>query len=230
MKSFVMGSAGALAMVVLLVGVAVAADIFTVDRNGVVRFGISDTGAARLTAADNSSPALNVTQSGTGPSAVFSGGNVGIGTTGPLAPLHVADRITSSRFGDVLAANAYYDGTGWKFVGNFPAWNLGGWSGDGTEFRIMTSPSGTAGSSITWNVPFAVKSGNVGIGTTSPGASNLLELSSTSKGLVMPRMTKAQRNAIASPVAGMQIYQTDNTPGVRIHNGTNWMRYTESID
>ncbi len=71
---------------------------------------------------------------------------------------------------------------------------------------------------------------NVGIGTSSPGASNLLELSSTSKGLVLPRMTKTQRNAIASPVAGMMIYQTDNTPGLRVYNGTNWMRYTETAD
>ena len=71
---------------------------------------------------------------------------------------------------------------------------------------------------------------NVGIGTGLPGTSNLLELSSTSKGLVLPRMTKAQRNAISSPVAGMVIYQTDLTPGLRVFNGTNWMRFTEAVD
>lgn len=72
--------------------------------------------------------------------------------------------------------------------------------------------------------------GNVGIGTTNPGVSNLLELSSTTKGLVLPRMTKVQRDAIASPAAGMTVYQTDNTPGLRVYNGTNWMRFTETAD
>ncbi|MCI0595504.1 MAG: hypothetical protein L0Z48_03060, partial [candidate division Zixibacteria bacterium] len=72
--------------------------------------------------------------------------------------------------------------------------------------------------------------GAVGIGTASPGASSILELSSTTKGFVLSRMTKAQRDAIASPVAGMMIYQTDNTPGLRVYNGTNWMRFTETAD
>lgn len=71
---------------------------------------------------------------------------------------------------------------------------------------------------------------NVGIGTGSPGISNLLELSSTSKGFVLPRMTKAQRNAITTPVPGMVIFQTDLTPGLRVYNGTNWMRFTEMVD
>ena len=73
-------------------------------------------------------------------------------------------------------------------------------------------------------------SGNIGIGTTSPGASVLLDLSSTTKAFCPPRMTKAQRDAIGTPVASMMIYQTDNTPGLRTYNGTNWMRYTETAD
>ncbi|MFA4853576.1 MAG: collagen-like protein, partial [Bacteroidales bacterium] len=72
--------------------------------------------------------------------------------------------------------------------------------------------------------------GNVGIGTTTPGASNLLELASTTKGFVLPRMTKAERDAITLKVAGMIIYQTDDTPGLRVYNGTNWVRFTETID
>jgi hypothetical protein len=71
---------------------------------------------------------------------------------------------------------------------------------------------------------------NVGIGTGSPGTSNLLDLASTSKGLVLPRMSKAQRNAISTPVPGMVIYQTDLTPGLRVYNGSNWMRFTETVD
>ena len=43
-------------------------------------------------------------------------------------------------------------------------------------------------------------------------------------------MTQAQRNAIATPVAGMAVYQTDAVPGLRVYNGTNWMRFTETAD
>jgi len=49
----------------------------------------------------------------------------------------------------------------------------------------------------------------VGIGTETPNASSLLELSSTSKGLLVPRMTEAQRNAISNPPVGLLVYQTN---------------------
>lgn len=43
----------------------------------------------------------------------------------------------------------------------------------------------------------------VGIGTTTPNASAALDVTSTTKGLLIPRMTTAQRTAIASPAAGL---------------------------
>jgi hypothetical protein len=54
--------------------------------------------------------------------------------------------------------------------------------------------------------------GSVGIGTTSPAASSLLEVKSTTKGLLIPRMTFVQRNAITSPATGLLIYQTNGGP------------------
>ena len=65
-------------------------------------------------------------------------------------------------------------------------------------------------------------SGSAGIGTTSPNASSLLELRSTTKGLLISRMTKAQRDAIASPATGLMIFQTNNNPGFYYYNGTSW--------
>lgn len=53
---------------------------------------------------------------------------------------------------------------------------------------------------------------------------------STTQGLLLPRMTKVERNAIVTPVAGLAVYQTDNTPGLRVYNGVNWMKYTETAD
>jgi len=53
----------------------------------------------------------------------------------------------------------------------------------------------------------------VGIGTNSPNASSVLEISSNNKGLLIPRMTQAQRLAIFFPGEGLLVYQTDNTTG-----------------
>lgn len=53
-------------------------------------------------------------------------------------------------------------------------------------------------------------SGHVGIGTTSPAASALLDLSSTTGALLVPRMTTAQRDALTA-VDGMVIYNTTTT-------------------
>ena len=64
--------------------------------------------------------------------------------------------------------------------------------------------------------------GSAGIGTTTPDASALLEMKSTTQGILIPRMTLVQRNAIASPAKGLMIYQTNNTPGFYYYNGTAW--------
>jgi hypothetical protein len=62
---------------------------------------------------------------------------------------------------------------------------------------------------------------NVGIGTTSPHASAALDLNSTSKGILIPRMTTAQRTAIISPAAGLMVYDiTSNS--FWFYNGTTW--------
>ncbi|HWR33222.1 MAG TPA: hypothetical protein VN451_06845 [Chitinophagaceae bacterium] len=50
---------------------------------------------------------------------------------------------------------------------------------------------------------------SVGIGTTTPSASALLDVTSTSKGLLIPRMTGAQRTAIATPAIGLMVIQTN---------------------
>jgi len=52
-------------------------------------------------------------------------------------------------------------------------------------------------------------SGNVGIGTSTPSASAALEVSSTSQGLLVPRLTTVQRVGIISPANGLYVYDTD---------------------
>jgi trimeric autotransporter adhesin len=63
----------------------------------------------------------------------------------------------------------------------------------------------------------------VGIGTNSPAASAQLDVSSTTKGFLPPRMTSAQRSAIGSPTAGLMVYQTDATAGLYFYTGSAWI-------
>lgn len=53
-------------------------------------------------------------------------------------------------------------------------------------------------------------------------SSALLDLSSTSQGILIPRMNEAQKNSISSPAEGLMIYQTDGTKGFWYYNGTSW--------
>ena len=69
-------------------------------------------------------------------------------------------------------------------------------------------------------------SGSAGIGTTTPDASSLLEIKSTTKGLLMSRMTKNQRDAIVTPATGLMIYQTNSVPGFYYYSGTAWTAVT----
>src|SRR4051812_9680229 len=62
----------------------------------------------------------------------------------------------------------------------------------------------------------------VGIGTTTPNASSILDLTATDKGLLIPRMTASQRAAILSPATGLIVFQTDAPAGNYIYNGTSW--------
>ncbi|PIP62047.1 hypothetical protein COW99_00875, partial [Candidatus Roizmanbacteria bacterium CG22_combo_CG10-13_8_21_14_all_38_20] len=64
-------------------------------------------------------------------------------------------------------------------------------------------------------------SGQVGIGTGTPDASALVEISSTEAGFLAPRMTTAQRDAIASPASGLFLYNT-TTNKYNVYNGTEW--------
>jgi len=62
----------------------------------------------------------------------------------------------------------------------------------------------------------------VGVGTTTPDASSALDIASTTKGLLIPRMTETQRDAISSPATGLMVYQTTTPNGFYFYDGTEW--------
>jgi len=69
--------------------------------------------------------------------------------------------------------------------------------------------------------------GNVGIGTQSPSSSALLDVSSTTKGVLLPRMTTTQINAISNPAEGLTVFNTLlNT--LCFYNGVAWRKVSDS--
>jgi hypothetical protein len=64
---------------------------------------------------------------------------------------------------------------------------------------------------------------NIGIGTQTPDASALLDVRSTDKGVLIPRLTTAQRNAIASPAKGLQVLNLDDMC-TDIFDGAVWIK------
>lgn len=66
------------------------------------------------------------------------------------------------------------------------------------------------------------------VGGSAPATSALLDLTSTSKGLLLPRMTLAQIGAIKSPAAGLMLYQTDGS-GLVYYNGSTFESLPDGI-
>ncbi len=62
----------------------------------------------------------------------------------------------------------------------------------------------------------------IGINNENPDASAALDITSTTGGLLVPRMTETQRDAISPAATGLMIYQTDGTVGFYYYNGSNW--------
>lgn len=72
---------------------------------------------------------------------------------------------------------------------------------------------------ILMNLP---ASAQIGIGTNLPDSSAELDVSSSSKGLLIPRMTQSQRLAIVKPAEGLMVYQKDGTAGLYLYAGAAW--------
>lgn len=65
---------------------------------------------------------------------------------------------------------------------------------------------------------------------SSADGSAMLDVKSTTKGVLITRMTQSQRNSITSPATGLMIYQTDNTPGFYYYSGSSWAQIGGDVD
>jgi hypothetical protein len=67
----------------------------------------------------------------------------------------------------------------------------------------------------------------IGIGTLTPDASAMLEISSTTKGFLPPRMDTTARDLITTPAPGLSIYNT-TTNKLNYHSGTSWQAVVDT--
>ena len=65
--------------------------------------------------------------------------------------------------------------------------------------------------------------GQVGVGTTTPDESSILEIYSGEKGLLIPRMPRNARDNIKDPAEGLLIYQTNSVEGFYHYDGVSWV-------
>jgi hypothetical protein len=69
---------------------------------------------------------------------------------------------------------------------------------------------------------FAPNTGNFLVGTSTDVSSSKVTINSTSQGFLPPRMTNAQRLAIATPAVGLMVYCTDAVEGLYVYKSTGW--------
>jgi len=157
---------------------------------------LTSEGARPLTLSTNSAERMRIDSSG----------NVGIGLTNPSVRM------------EIVGASGFNPAT----QNTYAMWiaNSGSANGD-----LAFGSSTTAAHIQSFNAkPLILNSAgnNVGIGTSSPNAAALLDVTSTTAGFLPPRMTTAQRDAIGSPPNGLMLYNT-TTDKLQVRAGGAWV-------
>jgi hypothetical protein len=165
--------------------------------------------------------AINNTGSSADPSAILDVSSTNAGMLIPRMTKTQRNLIGSPAEGLLIyqtddTVGFWYRSTGvWKLMG----------SGAGSSIANGTA----AGNTLYWDGSQWLESSNiynagasVGINTNSPDASAAIDVSSTTKGALIPRMTTSERDLIQNPAMGLQIFNLD-CKNFDYFNGTSWV-------
>ena len=167
----------------------------------------------------------NVTIINTAPDqTVTISGGTGITTGGTYPNFTLVNSAPDRTVTITGGTNIQITGTYPDFGVNFTGSTTGGTvSGDYLPLSGGTVTGGTVfQSGLTANTFYS--SGQVGIGTSNPNAAAIIEIASTTQGVLFPRMTKVQRDLISTPPIGLMLFVTDDNEGLYIYKTSGWVQ------
>jgi len=138
---------------------------------------------------------------------------------GPISAATPSSGVTSITVGNGLSANSSTGAVTIVFTGSTST------SGDYLPLSGGTVTGGTIfQSGLTANTFYS--SGQVGIGTSNPNTKAIIEIASTTQGVLFPRMTLLERDLISSPPIGLILFVIDggDNEGFHIYKSTGWVQ------
>lgn len=165
---------------------------------------------------------------------------LGIGTNAPSATTHIKGSGSTSATTSLLVQNS--GGTEWFKIRDDGQINISTTNGQTfvqgtTTFQAQTAAqnmvlflgaltTGTFFRTTTNSTDYPLEANANGLtvrsfGSTAHNASAVLDVQSTTRGLLPPRMTTTQKNAISSPAAGLVVYDS-TTNKLCCYNGSTW--------
>ena len=171
----------------------------------------------------------------TGSGFVFDGSSVGIGTASPVTRLHVYNSTSGAP--TTLTLNSVNGGGGTTGITFRPYQSDTQAAANPPQVAIYAVDSNYS-ANLTFNIktPGAIgnamfeaarfdTTGAIGLGTSSPNASAILDAQSTTRGVRFPNMTTVQKNAISSPAAGLVVFDT-TLAKLCVYSGAAWQTIT----
>ena len=178
---------------------------------------------------------------------VDTSGNVGIGTSLPYSILDVSSATLASTLNAtqnntsmlfrtdsntdrlVFKATRFAAGSDWTSANLTLGREIANTVGAYPRITFGNNTAGTFDPMLELSVGYALLrmtyAGNVGIGTSAPNASAILDAQSTTKGVRFPNMTTTEKNAVSSPAAGLVVFDTTLSK-LCVYSGSAWETVT----